>query len=1072
MSGTTPASTASGPFPWTGRTLPELWAEAVLRAPDRNAVECDGLSMSMAEVDRCSGRVAAELATAGIGLGDVVAVVVDRSVFLPAALLGVLRSGAAFVPVDPAYPDERRAYMLQDSRARAIVTLNHLAQSVDATYPTVLLDEPDTGDMDTIPRAASPGDLAYVMYTSGSTGRPKGVEISHQALSKGVLAMSSAVRPVTGDIWLSVTSPSFDPSLVDLFLPLLTEGRLVIATDDQVVAGDALHMLLVSSAATVLQATPLTWRMLLASGWRSRLRTALCGGETMHLDLAAALDERCDEVWNIYGPTETTIWSTAHLVTSDDTERVPVGHPLPDTEVLLLNEDLAPTEQGAVGEIWIGGTGVGLGYRGRDELSAERFQPHPLGPLGKRMYRTGDLGRHRADGTLELLGRVDSQIKIRGHRIEPGEVEHCLLEHGDVESAAVIAHIPSDQADARLIAYVRLVAPGAVTSTDLLVFLRERLPEHLVPSSVTEVGQWPRTPSGKIDRNVLPRPDAAIASVPCNPAPTAGAAPLTTMERALARVWEEVLGRGPVARTDDFFALGGHSLLSMQLIARIREKLGVQLAVRDLIAAPVLSELAARVAQAPPPPAPPAAPSELPGVSAGPSGPVGLLPVSPEQAFRLARERWRDQRNLGPGAHNVSAACRVDGRLQLDVLEQALTDVVTRHEALRARFVVDGLGSERQEITPVRPVRLHHRTVPEDQGLPMAAVAELANAPFDLASGVLFRAAFWDCGDDTGVLLITCDHVVSDQVSMAVLLGDLERAYAAHLTGTAVTWDGPEPSYRAYLRDEAAWLASREADAVVGEWHKELGGAPPYWPMTGLPLRAPTAERSFPAGELPRAILPPEITYALFAMARERRASLFHGLMALVAVALSDITGHERVGVLTPMANREAVGSGGLVAYTANSLPVIQDTAPDRPFVDQIEQARDRAMSVLARQRLPLAEIVRRLDPEAFGPPPPAPYVLVNYIETDLQRQSTIPVLAGTTTTPLAVGTALAPAPVILAFLQSSQQLAIHLSYDRDLITAATARRVLDTVVGLARQAAATPGACVAELLASQGRIL
>ncbi|MFH8409104.1 amino acid adenylation domain-containing protein [Streptomyces sp. NPDC018019] len=1063
MSGTTPVSTTFGPFPWSGRTLPDLWAEAVLRSPDRNALECDGSSMSMAEIDRCSGRVAAGLAAAGIGRGDVVAVVVGRSVFLPAALLGVLRCGAAFVPVDPAYPDERRTYMLRDSRARAMVTLSHLAQSMEETQPTVLLDAPGTSHVDGVQWTAAPGDLAYVMYTSGSTGRPKGVEISHQALSKGVLAMSSVVRPFPGDTWLSVTSPSFDPSLVDLFLPLLTGGRLVIATDDQVVAGDALHALLMSSAATVLQATPLTWRMLLADGWRGRLRTALCGGEAMHVDLAAALGERCEEVWNIYGPTETTIWSTAHRVTSADTATVPVGRPLPDTEVLVLDENLARAQPGAVGEIWIGGTGVGLGYRGQDELTADRFPPHPLGPPGERIYRTGDLGRRRADGTLELLGRADSQVKIRGHRVEPGEVEHRLLEHGDVESAAVIAHSPPDQTDARLVAYVRLVAPGTVTPAQLLDFLRARLPGHLVPSSVTEVEQWPRTPSGKIDRNALPRPDAATASADAGCTPSSGAPPRTATERALARIWEEILGHGPVARTDDFFALGGHSLLSMRLIARIREELGAQIAVRDLIATPILSGLADRVAQAPS--------TASPRVPAGPPGPAGLLPVSPEQAFRLARERWRAQQNLGPGTHNVSAACRVDGRLWLDALEQALTDVVTRHEALRTRFLVDNRGTERQEITPVRPVRLLHRTVSGDEGLPTTAVAELANAPFDLTSGMLFRAAFWDCGDDTGVLLITCDHVVSDQVSMAVLLGDLQRAYAARRTGTPVVWDGPEPNYRAYLRDEAAWLASPEADAVIEEWRKELDGTPPYWPMTDLIRPAPPVERRFLAGEEPVAHLSRETTDALTSMAKECRASLFHCLLALVAVALSDITGQERTGVLTPMANREAAGSGGLVAYTANSLPVILETVSCTSFADQIEQARDRAVSVLARQRLPLAEVVRRLDPEAFGRPSPAPYILVNYIETNLQHRSTTLVLKGTTTTPLALSTALAPAPVILAFLQSPQQLTVHLSYDRDLITAATARRLLDTVISLARQAADTPGAQVADLLASTGRI-
>jgi hypothetical protein len=572
-----------------------------------------------------------------------------------------------------------------------------------------------------------------------------------------------------------------------------------------------------------------------------------------------------------------------------------------------------------------------------------------------------------------------------------------------------------------------------------------------VPSTVVEVTQWPRTPSGKIDRSRLSAPP------PVKP-PGAGLAPRTAAERGLARIWEEVLQYRPVARTDDFFALGGHSLLAMRLVARIREKFGVAVAVRDLLAAPTLEGLAARLERAG------LAPVAQTVRIAASAWPEGSLPVSPEQRFRLARERWRRKEGYGPGTHHVSAACAIDGSLRLDALEQALNDVVSRHEALHARFAIGDNGEEWQKIGPVQPVRLHQLTVPREADPPPEVVAEWATAPFDLASGLLLRAVHWNRGDTREALLLVCDHIVSDQVSMAVILNDLKLAYAGRCVGMGARWEGPATSYGDFLHEEAAWLASSEANDVTEEWRAELDGTSPFWP-TGLQRLPRPARRRFRAGAI-AVSLPGEAVADLTQVARTRGASLYHALLALVAVVLFDITGQERIGVLTPMANRETAGADRLVAYTANTLPVVQDVAPHLSFGEQIERARNQAMTVLARQRMPLAEIVRRLAPEEFGPPPIVSYTLVNYIEADLLRASTTPIFAGAHTAPLTIAATTSPAPLIIALLDAPERLTIQVTYDRDLVAPETAGRVVRALAACAQHAAASVEEPVAATLA------
>ena len=579
--------------PWPERGLHELVAEQAQRAPDRVALRSPGRKLTYRELVEYADRVAAALLASGAGPERMVAVMIDRSIELPVALLGVMKSGAAFVPVDPAYPPQRQAYMLRDSGAEITLTVTRLADR--ATTELVINVDQLPADAAPIKFAPVHDSLAYLMYTSGSTGLPKGVAVDHRCLVKGVLAMGTVVRPKPDDVWLSVTSASFDPVLVELFLPLVHGNSVVMAGDTQVLDGEALSAVLSSSGATVLQATPLTWRMLVEAGWKGPLRIALCGGETLAPPLAAELAERCTEVWNIYGPTETTVWSTAHRFTSSDRRVVPVGRPLPDTTVYVLDEEMQPVEEGSGGEVWIGGGGVARGYHGKPELTAERFVSNPFGPAESRLYRTGDLGRQRADGTLELTGRADHQVKLFGHRVELGEIENWLQEHPSVTGAVAVVRPAGAQGqgdEQRLVAYVSLRQGHRFDESELRAHAAIRLPRYMVPGTLVAVEVWQRTPSGKIDRNALPDPPARSLGAESELAASDWDDDIT---RVLAKIWEEMLGTAPLGPQAHFFALGGQSLQFMRMAARIRAEFGVRLSTAQMMLSPTLAEQAALV---------------------------------------------------------------------------------------------------------------------------------------------------------------------------------------------------------------------------------------------------------------------------------------------------------------------------------------------------------------------------------------------------------------------------------------------------------------------------------------------
>ncbi len=576
------------PFP--DRCLHELFEEQARLTPDSVALRFDAEQLTYAELDLRANQLAHHLAGLGVGPDVLVGICVERSLEMVVGLLGILKAGGAYVPIDPAYPADRQEYMLNSSEAPVVLTTEPLRASVPAGEATVVCLDTDWPSIsrlsaDSPAIVANPEQLAYVIYTSGSTGRPKGVQIPHRALVNFLTTMRERPGLSADDVLVAVTTLSFDIAGLELYLPLICGACTVIAP--AAVSSDprALMALLEEREATVMQATPTTWRMLLDAGWAGTPAVrSLCGGEALPVALADALVGLGLELWNMYGPTETTIWSTcAHVQTQG--KSLTIGRPIANTTLYILDERMEPVPVGMAGELWIGGDGLARGYRGRPDLTAERFVPHPFDSTpGARIYRTGDLARYRDDGEVEYLGRIDHQVKVRGFRIELGEIETVLSSHPAVGSAVVVAL--GSGAEAELAAYVILrgvpVGPQALRQ-----FLTGKLPAYMVPSTVTALEGFPLTPNGKVDRKALPAPTRERS------AERELVGPRTPLEQRLVAIWERELDIRPIGVTDNFFDLGVTSIVGATLFAAIEHEMGDRLPLGAIFRAPTIEALAA-----------------------------------------------------------------------------------------------------------------------------------------------------------------------------------------------------------------------------------------------------------------------------------------------------------------------------------------------------------------------------------------------------------------------------------------------------------------------------------------------
>ncbi|MBK3643113.1 non-ribosomal peptide synthetase [Streptomyces sp. MBT33] len=569
--------------PQSPRLVHELIDEHAVRRPDAIALTGpDGDEVSYGELARRSSALAGVLRAAGAGQDAPVGVLVERSPDMLVALLAVIKSGAAYLPLEPTYPRERLAYLLEDSGARLLLGRPELVDSLGLGADVRVVDlGMRLEDCPAQPVTVLPDDLAYVIYTSGSTGRPKGVLVPHRGLVNFVQDIGRTLELSGDDVLCTVTTISFDASVLELFVPLSVGARLVVVDRETASDGAALAGVLESSAATVLAATPATWHLLLLSGWSGGELQAVSGGEALSPQLARELAPKVSRLWNLYGPTETTVYSTLYQVPAEGVaDVVPVGRPIANTQVYVVDDGMRLVPIGAVGELLIGGAGLTRGYAGRPGLTAERFVPDPFGS-GQRLYRTGDLARRRHDGTLEYIGREDTQVKIRGHRIELGEIEAVLQRHPAVARAAVTT--AGDGLARRIIGYVSW--RGEPDDVGLRGFLHDRLPQYMVPAELIGLDRMPLTPNGKVDRKQLPAPERAASSEPV--------APRDSLELRVTSICERVLGRSPVGVRDDFFAAGGNSLTAFELVEAVRRELGVSVPLSTFFRTPTVEGLCA-----------------------------------------------------------------------------------------------------------------------------------------------------------------------------------------------------------------------------------------------------------------------------------------------------------------------------------------------------------------------------------------------------------------------------------------------------------------------------------------------
>lgn len=574
------------------RCVHQLFEEQVMRTPDVTAVVFDDQQLSYAELNARANNVAERLVELGVGAESLVGICVERSLNMVAALLGIMKAGGAYVPLDPRYPSDRLSFMLQDSGLKVLVTQQSIRSKLSEHTRELVcvdLDEVDKKGAGNCTESVKPDNLAYVIYTSGSTGKPKGVQICHRSLVNFLTSMRARPGLEAKDTLLAVTTISFDIAALELYLPLIVGARVVIVSRETAADGNQLREHLEEVAPTAMQATPATWTLLLEAGWRgSKDLKVLCGGEALPSGLAGKLLTRASSVWNMYGPTETTVWSTSAQILSADAP-ITIGRPIGNTKVYVLDSQLRPVRPGIAGELYIGGAGVARGYLHRPDLTAEKFIPSPFGEeeWNNRLYKTGDLARYRADGQIECLGRIDHQVKVRGFRIELGEIEAVLSSHARIRQSVVVAQ-QDGSLETRLVAYLVADKGAAVSIEELREFIAQKLPEYMLPSHFEFLESLPLTPNGKVDRKALPAPRGPRAA-PRNDY----LGPRNAVESRLADIWRSVLDLERVGIREDFFDLGGHSLLVAKLLARIDRAFGKKLSMAAIFEAPTIERQAA-----------------------------------------------------------------------------------------------------------------------------------------------------------------------------------------------------------------------------------------------------------------------------------------------------------------------------------------------------------------------------------------------------------------------------------------------------------------------------------------------
>jgi len=1064
-----------------GVSVHRMVVEQARRTPDAIAVEWGEERLSYDELVRRANRLARTLRRRGVGTDLPVALFMERSPDLVVGVLAVLQAGGAYLLLEPTYPPERLAFMIEDSGAPVVLTVERMLDRLPPSEAQVmLLDRLGRLDGESaaiaaesaeeLPELADPESLVYLIYTSGSTGRPKGVALPHRALEN--LLCWNLAEMETGARTLQLASLSFDVAFLELFVTWSSGGTLVLLSEDQRRDVPALARLMVERRVekTVF---PVLVLQQLAEEYRSlgivptALREVTSTGEQLQVTPPVVeLFERLEGVrlHNHYGPSE------SHVVTAlalDPDPAVwethpPIGTPIDETEVHLLDRALQPVPVGVPGELYIAGVSLARGYIGRPALTAERFVPDPLsGAHGGRAYRAGDLARYRPDGVIEYLGRIDHQVKIRGFRVEPGEVESALAEHPAVRETVVVPRPDPVAGGYRLVAYV--VPEGdEAEPAELRSYLGSTLPDYMVPSAFVTLAAIPLNPNGKIDRKALPEPEADRSGAGADYAP-----PRTAEEELLANIWAGLLGVGKVGIRDDFFALGGHSLLATQLLSRMREAFGVEPPLRQVFENPTIEALAALVererrAGASGPAlgeAPPLEPADLP------AGREGAVPVS----FSQERLWFLDRLEPGSSTYNMPTTVRLEGRLDVALFAAALDRIAQRHGALRTTFHLAGdrpvqvvaPAGQRPEggWVPVRSIDLSGLGEAERERSAVELAARAARRPFDLERGPLARVTLLRLGEREHVAVLAMHHIVTDGWSMGILLRELAVCYRAALEGCEPELPSLPVQYTDYALWQRRWLSGDVLAAEIDHWRETLAGAPAVLTMPTDRPRPPV--QRYRGRHLVRT-LRPDLVSGLEGLARNAGSTLFMVLLAAFDAFVHRHTGQDEVVVGTPVAGRTRREVEGLIGFFLNSVVLRVPVEGGRRFRDLLADAREVGLEAFAHQEVPFERLVEELAVERTLSH--APLFQMMLVFQSRERAARTEELSDLVLRPVQLEGSTAKFDLTVNISETDAGLVCRWMYNSDLFDATTIERWTRRFTELLRAAVAEPERTVGEL--------
>ena len=938
-------------YPQADRLMHQWFEAQVERTPNEVALVAANQQLTYRELNLKANQLAHHLRSLGVGPEKRVGIMLTRTPLMLTGLLAVLKAGGAYVPLDPNYPQERLSFMLADADVRVLLTEERVLLNMPGVPAELLVLDKEwpvhcsTKNPECLTHREN---LAYVIYTSGSTGTSKGVAITHRSASVFIAWSIDFFSSERLQAVLASTSINFDLSVFELFVPLSVGGCVFLAEN-------ALQLPALESASAVqlINTVPSAIAELVRQqALPDSIRVVNLAGEALSRKLVQDIyaTGTVDQVINLYGPSEDTTYTTYDVVSNAADEPVLIGRPLANTQIYLLDAEMQPVPVGVAGELYTSGDGLARGYLNRPALTAERFVPNRFSSEpGGRLYRTGDLACYQADGRIEYLGRVDQQVKIRGFRIELGEIEAVLEKHSLVQEC-VLTVSEDESGDKRLVAYVVPHGPGTPAASELRGFLKEKLPDYMVPQLFVMLAEMPRTPNGKIDRKRLPAPEPVRVEM-------AGAfvAPRTQTEEMIAGILAEVLKVDRVGISDNFFDLGGHSLLATQVVSRIRAAIKIEIPLRVLFTAPTVAEFAKSIDE------------ELRNQSGWQLPPIEPAPRTDALPLSFAQERlwFLDQWAPGQAAFNISEAVRLTGPLNVDALSRALNEIVRRHESLRTRFVaVDGravqvIAHALSLRVPLIDLEMLPETSRALEALEMAR--QEARRPFDLSEWPLLRVTLLRLGEEEHVALFTMHHIISDAWSVGVFVKEVAAQYQAFIAGQP----SPLPDLQIQYADFAHWqrtqLQGEVLNAQLEYWRTHLAGAPA---LLDLPIdHSRAAGKDSASSKLPLA-LTPQLSESLKTLSRQTGSTVFMTLLATFQILLHHHSGADDIVLGTDVANRNRVEVENLIGFFINQLVLRTDLSGNPSFAELLERVRETTFGAYAHQDTPFDRLVEALKVE------------------------------------------------------------------------------------------------------------